>query len=1088
MGGGSIDNKLNPALGNNVSIGNIFSPSLYNGTANINIPIYAFDDYGVSLSYNTAGIPVKELAGAVGLHWNLNASGFIQRQMKDMPDEMNTNPNIPLFPGGGSPAPGNGFTIYTSGVKGKFAQYFGVAPATENAQRYVDQESDDFIFSVGSLSFTFNIGADGFVFTHPHENIKIQLLVDGLAVTQLPVQPYQNMTNLSFIVTDAQGNRYYFIEGEMRIQKIYEGGRNSDTDYPLFEFNYISKWVIQKVVRSDGSEINYEYSTSDFLSGRGLMFNAYSGLERLNNPASVSSQAVAVSEGVYIDKHLSAIKYPNNVTASFIYRPIDRCDYADSILQEIKIASDERCIRYAMKQAYTISPYSGNPNLPAEVPVTSPCTSIGPWVENRLYHRLILKGIDMLSCDGSVTEPYYTFEYDPMRLPARSSGAEDYFGYYNGQQITANNGELNIPAHTAMYGTGTYGVNKADNATFARAGLLMNVKNAYGATLALGYDGHVLNNVIPNLPTDPYFFGKDANDGVRLSFMTISDNYHPGKSVQQTFTYANGQRFLTGGYFNYQLWTGEANTLFTGSYVSPHQLINGSNHGYSNITVTTRNEAGVLLSQRGMVFTNLDDAEKGLSLYKTGYKEYYQEPYTDKQYIKDWELGLPLSITDYDQNGNVQTITRNYYTFSPVDLSSYTRVENVKKLNIDGDLTVKASEAYRPYTGTALLNKTTILRYVTNSSTITDEVTYTYDGKNNLKTITTRDSRGAYSFNNNIYNYDVTSPTGTTLYNMTASGLEKVVSTERWKKVATNPPYNDLLMDASITKYSYQAGKLLTQKQFVLQSLAPILYTTYNGAGGANLYGKILAAYNTTQVDPVFRLTSEVLETDSKGHALEMRFLDKNIYQSMIWDPVSGNMVASVENARYKDIAFTSFESFIYNDPVSYTGNEAIVNGGFTYKHMGLNYPGNAISGKAIYRLSPATYIKSKELTSGQAYTLTFWSKDGVPTFSGVGTTITPVEESQANGWKYYRATFTPAQTGILTFASTPIISVDEVRLFPADALMTNSTYNPLFGTSSSVDPTGRITYFEYDAFGRLVITKDQDGNVVAKKEYHIGQ
>jgi YD repeat-containing protein len=480
-----------------------------------------------------------------------------------------------------------------------------------------------------------------------------------------------------------------------------------------------------------------------------------------------------------------------------------------------------------------------------------------------------------------------------------------------------------------------------------------------------------------------------------------------------------------------------------------------------------------------------------LSLYKTGYKEYYQEPYTDKQYIKDWELGLPLSITDYDQNGNVQTITTNSYTFSPVDLSSYTKVENVKKLNIvedNGALTVKASEAYRPYTGSALLNRTTILKYITNSSTITDEVTYTYDGKKNLKTITTKDSRGVYSYNNNIYNYDVTSPAGTTLYNMTANGLEKVVSTERWRKNPLDSPNNNLLMDASIIKYSYQTGKLFTQKQFVLQNLAPILYSTYNGAGGANLYGKILAAYNTTLVDPTFQVTSEVLETDAKGHALEMRLLDKNIYQSMIWDPVSGNMVASVENARLKDIAFTSFESFIYNDPVSYTGNEAIVNGGFTYKHMGLNYPGNAISGKAIYRLSPATYIKSKELTSGQTYTLTFWCKDGVPSFSGVGTTITPEEESQANGWKYYRATFTPAQTGILNFASTPIISVDEVRLFPADALMTNSTYNPLFGASSIVDPTGRITYFEYDAFGRLVMTKDQDGNVVAKKEYHIGQ
>lgn len=298
----------------------------------------------MSLSYNTAGVRVKELASAVGLHWNVAGQGYILRQVKDVPDEMNTNPNVLNYPPGQGP-PSN---IYISGLKGKFAQYFGIAPSVENTQRYVDGESDDFIFSVGSLSFTFNIGADGFVFTHPHQNIKIQLLVDGVPVTQMPVQSNQNLT---FIVTDAQGNRYYFIEGEVRTQGFYDGMRNGSGDVQL-EFNYISKWVIQKVVRSDGSEINYEYR-ADFTTG-GLMFNSYSGLERLNNPASVAGQAVSVNEGIFSSKSLTAIKYPNNVTASFIYDP-PRCDNGDSLLKEIKIASDDRCIRYAMKQAYTIS-------------------------------------------------------------------------------------------------------------------------------------------------------------------------------------------------------------------------------------------------------------------------------------------------------------------------------------------------------------------------------------------------------------------------------------------------------------------------------------------------------------------------------------------------------------------------------------------------------------------------------------------------------------------------------------------------------------------------------------------------------------
>lgn len=61
---------------------------------------------------------------------------------------------------------------------------------------------------------------------------------------------------------------------------------------------------------------------------------------------------------------------------------------------------------------------------------------------------------------------------------------------------------------------------------------------------------------------------------------------------------------------------------------------------------------------------------------------------------------------------------------------------------------------------------------------------------------------------------------------------------------------------------------------------------------------------------------------------------------------------------------------------------------------------------------------------------------------------------------------------------------IDEVRIYPKDALMRTYTYDPLLGISSITSESDKTVYFLYDGYGQLKESRDQDNKVLKIYDY----
>jgi YD repeat-containing protein len=337
---------------------------------------------------------------------------------------------------------------------------------------------------------------------------------------------------------------------------------------------------------------------------------------------------------------------------------------------------------------------------------------------------------------------------------------------------------------------------------------------------------------------------------------------------------------------------------------------------------------------------------------------------------------------------------------------------------------------YVPYTTTTGDNRLFWQKdsalYDDHSSVVASKI-FAYDDSLNLVREATVDSRGDSLVTTYTYPYQATP----VLSNHIASNM---VTQEITKKVYRNGTQ----IEALKTNY-FPEGSSSTADQLLPYS---IYYTKGSGDAEKRI---VLSKYG-----PYKNL---VEQSKASGYL-----------HSYLWDYQNVYPVAEVLNADSASVAYTSFEADGW-------GNWSVLGAGAIISDA------TSPTGSKSYSLNGGTITKTG-LNTAKSFVVSYWSKNGSAIVNGA----TATGSFTKNGWTYYQHVLS---TGTVLASVTGNVTIDELRLYPADAQMTTYSYIPLTGMSAKCDAANIITYYEYDSFGRLKDIRDQDRNIIKTIEYN---
>ncbi|WP_316787813.1 hypothetical protein [Pedobacter frigoris] len=1053
----------------------LFNVNQYDGTASINIPLHSYSinglNLGVSISYDTHGLKVDERESNIGMGWSLNLGGSIQREIKELEDEVTiTNPPNVNFPNRPTP-------VYTGCWFDERGRVGNDAVAGDVKEK--QQDLFHASFAGRSVSFEMKINEYNGVEckTNPVSGLSIRPFFDNCEFTSpagqrvgpihelwhlIDKSPTKNI--LGFQIRDEKGNVFIFTRGNYNTKVV----NAACTYYPA------TSWNLSEVITKDNQHVKYTYAALDV-----------DYIESHEESVTEVNEAVpewGVAAGITVNENkdvnfkgqttfIERIEYPNGVVLDFFYKedqwPMEPLRPLDKLVISSKYDNNVKNQKtYRFNYAFYHSPWKTY--TATEVPYTSSQGRLnyyaGPDDAEKIKQakhgwRLKLKGIDIIGNDNLTVEPYFSFEYNNNPLPQRFSPSKDYYGYYNGKMPVSSHSSLaglTVPLHTNTVFNATYGTDKSSAFSYARSGILEQMKNGTGGAVQFTYKEHVLSNpaagykgcLTPSTKPHPDYEFSDANDGLCIDMVVVSDGYSEDNTVKTQYVFSGGQRFFRGG-LSWVPWgvsKGTKGRTYYNSCVIPMQFINGSNHGYSYCEVKNFNAAGTFMGSTKMHFTNLilesNTNQSNLKMETDSIYNFYPI-----DYFFTYRMGKPLDMTDYDPMGNIKSQVAYEYRddFNPVLNGTVYR-------SYDNEYRAPEQVRYNNFFCFPFLVKKKTETSTTDNGAFVKAQDYTYNDHFELQTVSWLDDNGNLNTKKFKYTYNSPHPLNPKgIWLPLFTELERTVNNSTYLVDRTEEIWNE--NPNQVNNYKYGGNK-----RFCYNSL-------YNNS-------------NNNAQDYQIR-SAKYVAWDGKGNTTQAEDEEDEKSVAYIWDTRVGQNIATANNATFEQIAYTSFEGGY--EPFG-TADDNKGNWDFnpsSIVYVSPSSSGQPMTGHYYYDLGNQNDIISKyPLASGAKFQLTFWAT-APPDISGTSN-LQLNEQLVIGSWKLYTAEIIGSgQQLAISRPSGGSIHIDELRLHPFDADMTTTTYEPLFGANSVCDARCNIQYMEYDAMGRQTITRDINRNIL---------
>jgi hypothetical protein len=1031
--------------------------SLFTGSPQISIPLMGLGSrypLNISLSYHNSGFKPGEAASWVGLGWNLNAGGVVTRSAMGNPDmpENYYGQNPVVLP------PNNDL----------FARYAIIDSIRSGAK---EVQPDLFFFNAGKLTGKFYIKQDGTVIKKTRDETII-----NHCILCAPTSSY-------FEIWDDQGYKYEFRAVE-RSYTVTDTQVPGDITPVRTAYTYASAWYLTTISSPDGAEqILFDYYSLDAqqhttvnnnIQGQSITFQRATDASLVTNSTSFSDLSL---NKIYEKKYLKTISLRRSgITTAYIEfvsnpnlrEDLEDLDYpGERLLSKVQLFQrDGYGSTFTKKQEYELG-YS---------------YFIDPNYTYTPGKRLRLDWVRENAVDGfTANKPAFQMSYKPMAGNATYATGLDHWGFANAATNATMIPSINIDGQYYSYGSG--GIRDA-NATAAASGLIQTITYPTGGSTSFEWEAHSAYDQYGALATPGGLRIRSITDysttGIKSSnkkFTYIKTDGStsgvaavPTYLTTSTYGYYPENTYGTGGSAatTYNRWTVSATpALGLGS-------VQGSHIGYSRVVEEQLDING----QNPLGSTTYD------------YQVYTLDPNNDE--IGNGDL---LKTTVKDNGGKVLVETVNEYQYNNI-----------------GSL-VYRSPAAEPVQD----SRSTLCKYTLNGTTyyewrnVTPAYTIPCDQSRVVKTrfnfggysvyyqekFLVRQTQKMYdkissSYISSVKNFTYGNPTHTypTKIEQSSNNNTVVVNEIKYPK--------DYAGGASGTA---AAGIYLLRTYNIVGAEIENLQYRQNVDGSKKLYinGQMTMYENNIYPSKLYRLENSTplnivsgsntntgqfvfdpnliqyasLSYDNVGNLIEQRKIS-DMASSYVWDHARTLPTAEVVNAEVAMVAYSSFES---DDLGSFSEipnlSASRVAGGFT--------------GGYAYNLNGGNFIKKLNLPAGRTYVISYWSKNGQAYVSigpGMAAVRTDLNGRVHDGWTYYEHLATDPGFVWVSGSAT----IDELRVYPADASMNTLTYTSYDGAiKSKVDPANSKAIFEYDVFNRLLNIRDDDKNIIKNFAYQYG-